>query len=93
VERGPILVWILWFGTAMFLVFFVVALVVLGDTMSALGWLGFLVSTALTASGVTERSRALSYLASGSLLVGILLHGTSFILDTFRYPRPILTVH
>ena len=83
-KRGPILVWILWLGTAMFLVFFVVALVVLGETLSALGWLGFLVSTALTASGVTERSRALSYLALGSLLVGILLMGTWLILDTFR---------
>lgn len=35
-ERSPILVWILGLGTALFLVFFVVALVVLGDTMSAL---------------------------------------------------------
>jgi hypothetical protein len=84
VERSPILVRILWLGTTMFLVFFVVALVVLGETMSALGWLGFLVSTALVASGVTERSWALSYLASGSLLVSILLSGTWFILDTFR---------
>ncbi len=83
-ERSPILVWILWLSTAGFLVFFVVALVVLGETMSALGWLGFLVGAALTASGVTARSRALSYLALGSFLVGILLSGTWFILDTFR---------
>jgi hypothetical protein len=84
VERSPTLVWILWLSTALFLVFFVVALVVLGETMSALGWLGFLVGAALAASGVTERSRTLSYLALGSFLVGILLNGTWFILDTFR---------
>ena len=76
-ERSPILVWILWLSTALFLVFFVVAMVVLGEIMSALGWLGFLVGAALAASGVTERSRA-------TFLVGILLMGTWFILDTFR---------
>jgi hypothetical protein len=77
-------VWILWISTALFLVFFVIALVVLGEIMSALGWLGFLVGAALTASGVTERSRTLSYLALGSFLVGMLIFGASLILDTFR---------
>ncbi len=70
-ERSPILVWILWLSTALFLVFFVVAMVVLGEIMSALGWLGFLVGAALAASGVTERSRAPSSWAFSSWAHGL----------------------
>lgn len=70
-ERGPILVWILWLSTALFLVFFAVALVVLGEIMSVLEWLGFLVGAALAASGVTECSRALSSWAVSSWARGL----------------------
>jgi hypothetical protein len=69
-----------WLVPVIFLVFFVLT-VVRGEIVYALGWLGFLVGGALTASGVIERSWALSYLAGCFFLFGMLLLSTALAPD------------
>lgn len=68
----------LWIATALWLVAAIVA-VIDRDTLNAIAWFGFVASGALTASGATERSRGLTYLAIAlvvaavALLIGVFL--------------------
>ena len=52
-----------------------IAAVIDGDTLNAVAWFGFVAAGALAASGGTERSRGLAYLAVALLVaaVGILI--------------------
>ena len=68
----------MWIATALWLIA-ALAAVIDGDTLNAVAWFGFVAAGALTASGVTERSRGLAYLsialmvASVGLLIGVFL--------------------
>ena len=68
----------MWIATALWLIA-ALAAVIDGDTLNAVAWFGFVAAGALTASGVTERSRGLAYLsialmvASVGLLMGVFL--------------------
>ena len=67
-----------WIAAALGLVAALAALVD-RDTLSAVAWFGFAAAGALTASGATDRSRGLAYLAIAllvgavALLVGVFL--------------------
>jgi hypothetical protein len=58
----------MWIATALWLVAAIVA-VIDRDTLNAVAWFGFAAFGALTASGSTERSRGLAYLAIALLVV------------------------
>ncbi len=68
----------LWIATALWLIAAVVA-VIDRDTLDAIAWFGFVAAGALTASGATERSRGLTYLAIAlvvaavAILIGVFL--------------------
>jgi hypothetical protein len=68
----------LWIATALWLIAAVVA-VIDRDTLNAIAWFGFVAAGALTASGATERSRGLTYLAIAlvvaavAILIGVFL--------------------
>jgi len=68
----------MWIATALGLVA-ALAAVVDRDTLNAIAWFGFAAAGALTASGTTDRSRGLAYLAivllvaAVAILVGIFL--------------------
>jgi hypothetical protein len=64
----------MWIATALWLIA-AVAAVIDGDTLNAVAWFGFVAFGALCASGSTERSRGLAYLAVALLIasVGILM--------------------
>jgi uncharacterized MnhB-related membrane protein len=64
----------MWIATALWLIG-AVAAVIDGDTLNAVAWFGFVAFGALIASGATERSRGLAYLAIVLLVasVGILM--------------------
>jgi hypothetical protein len=72
------------FSAVVFLIFFVLT-IAMGDTVYALGWLSLLVATGLThaASEVSARSRTLTYLSFGFLVLGFILLVTGLILDLF----------
>ena len=64
----------MWIATALWLIA-ALAAVIDGDTLNAVAWFGFVAAGALSASGITERSRGLAYLAVVLLIasVGILM--------------------
>ncbi len=69
----------MWIATALWLIA-ALAAVIDGDTLNAVAWFGFVAAGALSASGVTERSRGLAYLsiallvASVGILIGVFLY-------------------
>ena len=68
----------MWIATALWLIA-AIAAVVDGDTLNAVAWFGFVAAGALSASGITERSRGLHYLSIGllagavAILMGVFL--------------------
>jgi hypothetical protein len=64
----------MWIATASGLVA-ALAAVIDRDTLNAIAWFGFAAAVAFTASGTTDRSRGLAYLAIALLIaaVGILV--------------------
>jgi hypothetical protein len=60
----------LWIATALWLIAAVVA-VIDRDTLNAIAWFGFVAAGALTASGATERSRGLTYLAIALVVAAV----------------------
>jgi hypothetical protein len=80
-RRRSLTSWVLWLSAALFLVLFVLA-VVRVEIVAAFGWLGLLLGEALAASGATERSRMISYVAVGCFVAGIVLLGW-FALEPF----------
>ena len=72
----------MWLVPLVFLFFLVQALIG-GAILPTLAWLSLLVNGVLVASGVYERSRALSYLAFAFFLLGLLLLVTSIVRDFF----------
>jgi hypothetical protein len=51
------------------------------DTLNAIAWFGFAAAGALTASGTTERSRGLSYLAIALLVAAVAILVGVFLTD------------
>ena len=68
----------MWIATALWLIA-ALAAIIDRDTLNAVAWFGFTAAGALSASGSTERSRGLAYLAivllvaSVGILVGVFL--------------------
>ena len=68
----------MWIATALWLIG-ALAAVIDRDTLNAVAWFGFVAAGALTASGSTERSRGLAYLAIAlvvaamAILIGVFL--------------------
>jgi hypothetical protein len=68
----------MWIATALWLIGALAAFID-RDTLNAVAWFGFAAAGALTASGSTERSRALAYLAIAlvvaamAILIGVFL--------------------
>ena len=68
----------MWIATALWLIG-AIAAVIDRDTLNAVAWFGFAAAGALTASGSTERSRGLAYLAIAlvvaamAILIGVFL--------------------
>ena len=68
----------MWIATALWLVG-AIAAVIDRDTLNAVAWFGFAAAGAMTASGSTERSRGLAYLAIAlvvaamAILIGVFL--------------------
>ena len=60
----------MWIATALWLVG-AIAAVIDRDTLNAVAWFGFAAFGALTASGSTERSRGLAYLAIALLVAAM----------------------
>lgn len=60
----------LWIATALWLVAAIVAIID-RDTLNAIAWFGFVAAGGLTASGATERSRGLTYLAIALLVAAV----------------------
>ncbi len=69
-----------WLFPVVFLVLLILALS-RGALLGALGWLCFLANGVLVASGAHTRSRALSYLAWGLLVLGLLFLVASAVRD------------
>ena len=68
----------MWIATALWLIG-ALAAVIDRDTLNAVAWFGFVAAGAMTASGSTERSRGLAYLAIAlvvaamAILIGVFL--------------------
>lgn len=60
----------LWIATALWLIAAIIA-VIDRDTLHAIAWFGFVGAGALAASGATERSRGLTYLAIALLVAAL----------------------
>jgi len=60
----------MWIATALWLIA-ALAAVIDRDALNAVAWFGFVAAGALTASGTTERSRGLAYLAIALLVVAV----------------------
>jgi len=58
-----------------------VAALVDRDTLSAVAWFGFAAAGALTASGATDRSRGLAYLAIALLVAAVAVPVGVFLAD------------
>ena len=69
-----------WIATALGLVAALAALVD-GDTLTAVAWFGFAAAGALTASGATDRSRGLAYLAIALLVAAVAVLVGVFLAD------------
>ena len=69
-----------WIATALGLVAALAALVD-RDTLTAVAWFGFAAAGALTASGATDRSRGLAYLAIALLVAAVAVLVGVFLAD------------
>jgi len=70
----------MWIATALWLIA-ALAAVIDRDTLNAVAWFGFVAAGALTASGVTERSKALAYLSIALLVAGVAILMGVFLTD------------
>ena len=70
----------MWIATASGLVAALAALLD-RDTLNAIAWFGFAAAWALTASGTTDRSRGLAYLAIALLIAAVAILVGVFLTD------------
>ena len=70
----------MWIATALGLVAALAALID-RDTLNAIAWFGFAAAGALTASGTTERSRGLAYIAIALLVAAVAILVGVFLTD------------
>ena len=70
----------MWIATALWLIA-ALAAIIDGDTLNAVAWFGFAAAGALSASGVTERSRGLSYLSIALLIAAVGISISVFLAD------------
>ncbi len=70
----------MWIATVLWLVA-ALAAVIDRDTLNAIAWFGFAAAGALTASGTTERSRGLAYLAIALLVAAVAILMGVFLTD------------
>ena len=70
----------MWIATALGLVAALAALID-RDTLNAIAWFGFAAAGALTASGMTDRSRSLAYLAIALLVAAVAILVGVFLTD------------
>jgi hypothetical protein len=70
----------MWIATALWLIA-AVAAVIDRDTLNAVAWFGFASAGALSASGSTERSRGLAYLAIALLVASVAILMGVFLAD------------
>ena len=70
----------MWIATALWLIG-AIAAVIDRDTLNAVAWFGFAAFGALTASGSTERSRGVAYLAIALLVVSMAILMGVFLAD------------
>jgi hypothetical protein len=70
----------MWIATALWLIG-AIAAVIDRDTLNAVAWFGFAAFGALTASGSTERSRGLAYLAIALLVIAMAILMGVFLAD------------
>jgi hypothetical protein len=70
----------MWIATALWLIA-AVAAVIDRDTLNAVAWFGFVAFGTLTASGSTERSRGLAYLAVALLVAAMAILIGVFLVD------------
>jgi uncharacterized MnhB-related membrane protein len=70
----------MWIATALWLIAAITA-VIDRDTLNAIAWFGFAAAGALTASGMTERSRGLAYLAIALLVAAVAILVGVFLTD------------
>jgi uncharacterized MnhB-related membrane protein len=70
----------MWIATALWLIA-AIAAVIDRDTLNAIAWFGFAAAGALTASGTTERSRGLAYLAIALLVAAVAILMGVFLAD------------
>jgi hypothetical protein len=70
----------MWIATALWLIG-AIAAVIDRDTLNAVAWFGFASFGALTASGSTDRSRGLAYLAIALLVAGMAILIGVFLAD------------
>jgi uncharacterized MnhB-related membrane protein len=70
----------MWIATALWLIA-AIAAVIDRDTLNAIAWFGFVAAGALTASGATERSRGLAYLAIALLIAAVAILIGVFLTD------------
>lgn len=70
----------MWIATALWLIA-ALAAVIDRDALNAVAWFGFVAAGALTASGTTERSRGLAYLAIALLVVAVTILVGVFLAD------------
>ena len=70
----------MWIATALWLIA-AVAAVIDRDTLNAVAWFGFAAAGALSASGSTERSRGLAYLAIALLVASVAILTGVFLAD------------
>jgi hypothetical protein len=62
----------MWIATALWLIA-AIAAVIDRDALNAVAWFGFVAAGALTASGATERSRGLAYLAIALMIAAVVI--------------------
>ncbi len=70
----------MWIATALWLVA-ALAAVIDGDTLNAIAWFSLVGAGALSASGTTERSNGLAYLAIALLIAGVAILMGVFLTD------------
>ena len=70
----------MWIATALWLIA-AIAAVIDRDTLNAVAWFGFVAFGVLTASGSTERSRGLAYLAVALLVAAMAILIGVFLVD------------
>ena len=70
----------MWIATALWLIG-AIAAVIDRDTLNAVAWFGFAAFGALTASGSTERSKGLAYLAIALLVIAMAILMGVFLAD------------